>query len=276
MGDSPMAGSSPAITVPVDGTLSTPRSVTVADVNGDGNPDLLVATGTSVAVLLGDGTGEFSAAGNAPATAGTLADVNGDGVLDAIVTTAGTNTVAVLLGTGNGGFGPATDYAVGADPQAVTVADVNGDGRPDIIVANTFTGTLSLLLGTGGGGFAPATSIPLPGVSPSPVSVTAADVNGDGNPDLLVATGTGVQVLLGDGNGGFAPAVNYPTGFGTDDVTTADVNGDGRLDLIVSFSGDDFAISGGDPRGRRGPAGQRRRRGSTPPSPTRPGRTRVR
>ena len=122
-----------AATIPVNGGVSNPRSVTAADTNGDGKPDLLVATGTSVALLLGDGTGGFSAGGNgAPPTGATVADVNGDGIPDAIVTNAYVNTVSVLLGTGSGGFGPAAAYAVGALPRAVTVADVNGMARPDL------------------------------------------------------------------------------------------------------------------------------------------------
>ncbi len=114
--------------------------MTTADVNGDGKPDLIVADGTGgVAVLLGNGSGGFSAAATYAAGAGpdavTTADVNGDGKLDLVVTDK-SGGISVLLGNGGGGFSAATTYAAGADAYSGTTADVNGGGKPDIVVAD--------------------------------------------------------------------------------------------------------------------------------------------
>ena len=66
----------------------------------------------------------------------TLGDVNGDGKPDLVVANAGSNTVSVLLGNGNGTFKPQQTFATGSYPVSVTVGDVNGDGKPDLVVAN--------------------------------------------------------------------------------------------------------------------------------------------
>src|ERR1700691_3084959 len=126
--------------------------VVIADVNGDGIPDLIVANGCNtstcanspVGVLLGNGDGTFQTAvtygiGNGQATSLALRDVNGDGKLDIIVTdeSNGNNTGAVdiLLGNGDGTFQTALTYTTGGnDAVSVAVADVNGDGKPDLIV----------------------------------------------------------------------------------------------------------------------------------------------
>jgi hypothetical protein len=122
-----------------DGTLQAPTlftagpgpmmtlSVAVADLNGDGKPDLATAdyNGTSgtLSVLLGDGTGAFPAyrtyaAGDSPSSVAVV-DVNGDGRRDLVTTNSGGNTVSVLLGTGDGTFQTARNYYAGAPPFAV-------------------------------------------------------------------------------------------------------------------------------------------------------------
>jgi len=78
----------------------------------------------------------------------------------------------VLLGTGTGSFGPATNFNVGNRPYSVTVGDFNGDGKSDLAVANAFSNNVSVLLGTGTGSFGPATNFT---VGISPWSVTVGD-----------------------------------------------------------------------------------------------------
>ncbi len=254
-------------------------SITIADVNGDGKPDLVVLNGCStsecattdhslVGILLGNGDGTFqdaltySSGGEAANAYGpaAVADVNGDGKPDIIVanynycgsscTTDG--SVGVLLGNGDGTFQPVMTYdsgGIGATSAAVT--DVNGDGKPDVVVANicsgacTGSGDVGVLLGNGDGTFQAAVIYPSGGIAA--VSVAVADINGDGRPDIAVANecvtsdfsdcdDAPVGVLLGNGDGTFQPAVVYdPRGIDvTWFVVFADVNGDGKLDLVTT------------------------------------------
>jgi hypothetical protein len=196
-----------------DGTFQAPRSfavgrgarsVAVADVNGDGLPDLVVANALSndVSVLLGNGDGTFQIARNFPAGIGpqsvAVADVNGDGRLDLTVAYAGSfpddynGGVSVLLGNGDGSFQAARSFAAGRFPQSMAVADINGDGRLDVAVAGS--GGVRVLPGNGDGTFQTTYISYIAIGSPS---LVAGDFNGDGWPDLAT---TGVSILLNDGN----------------------------------------------------------------------------
>ena len=117
-------------------------SVAVADVNGDGNADLVVANydDNLLGVLLGNGDGTFqpavaySSGGSGGSIALAVADVNGDHKPDLLVAISSNNTVGVLLGNGDGTFQTAVPYnSGGSGPGAVAVADVNGDGKPDLL-----------------------------------------------------------------------------------------------------------------------------------------------
>ncbi len=228
-------------------------SVAVGDVNGDGRPDLVVASwcadstcakGTfTLSVLLGNGDGTFHS-GATYSSGGThtesvaVADVNGDGKLDIVATNGDSGTVAVLLGNGDGTFQPVVTYdSGGSTPFSVAVADVNGDGKPDLVVTNSFSDTVGVLLGNGDGTFQAVVTYDSGGSYPFQVAV--ADVNGDGKPDLAVTyylgvIGHTVGVLLGNGDGTFQAAVSYDSGnYDASTVMVADVNGDGRPDLVV-------------------------------------------
>lgn len=252
----------PAVTYSSGGR--TALSIAVADVNGDGIPDLLVANegptnrpdggSGSVGVLLGKGNGTFHPAvmysTGMDTSSLSVADLNGDGKPDVVVTTTGTPSVNVLLNNGDGTFQAPVSYATdGFIPTSVAIADVNEDGKPDLVVANWYSGTLSVLLGNGDGTFQAAVTYSSGGASPD--SVVIVDVNGDDIPDLVVANcgssqnGYGcsrtdgvVSVLLGNGDGTFQPAVTFSSGaFNEISVAAADVNGDGKPDLLVVDQG---------------------------------------
>ncbi len=228
----------------------------VADVNGDGKPDLLVANecGTSnncadgsLGVLLGNGDGTFQAATTYDArydiSSLAVSDINGDGKLDVLVTSGGNSRVGVLLGNGDGTFQPVVIYdSGGVGPHSVAVRDVNGDGKPDLLVANNCAfgnhcanGAVGVLLGNGDGSFQPAVSYISGGSGTR--SVAIADVNGDGKPDLLVQNlfYNTVGLLLGNGDGTFEPVVPYDSGgYTPGSIAAANVNRDGKPDLLVA------------------------------------------
>jgi hypothetical protein len=254
----------PAVTYSTGGFGAT--AVTVADVNGDGKPDVIVAnewlgciacaTG-GVGVLLGNGNGTFQSAvtynsGGYGVWSVAVADVNGDGKPDVILTDctlssenfcfAGSGLVGVLLGNGNGTFQPVVTYDSGGQiAVSVSVGDLNGDGKPDLVVSNLDSQTVGVLIGNGNGTFQPAVTYNTKEFAPYRSMIT--DINGDGKPDLIVENmncengcpvGT-VSLLRGNGDGTFASPLNFPAGvFRANSVAVADLNGDGRPDMVVA------------------------------------------
>jgi uncharacterized protein (TIGR03437 family) len=237
-----------------------PSSIVTADFNGDGKLDLAVAnappypgTGTAnVAVFFGNGSGGFQLqktypAGNQP-TAMAVADLNGDGKPDLVVADAGVpwnspitpGGVYVYLNNGSGGFQPATFYAASVEPNFVAVGDVNGDGKPDLVVATTdgnFVYYLAVLLNNGDGTFQPARLVP---TDYGPASVVVRDFNGDGKADIVVAHCCGetdLTYLQGNGDGTFQPEVHFNGGASPKSLSVTDLNGDGKPDLIIAGSG---------------------------------------
>jgi tetratricopeptide (TPR) repeat protein len=242
-----------------------PSSVAVGDFNGDGHLDLVVAlnnatgTGSTVAILLGNGNASFQAATSYPVGVVTqvgpnpwcvaVGDLNGDGISDLAVSCL-QGSVNVLLGNGDGTFQAAQTYPVGScfidNPiparNSVVIGDFNGDGKPDLAVVNSQGNNVSVLLSNGDGTFPAA---PNYSAGSYPIQVAVGDFNHDGILDLAVLNSGGsvvpqqgtVSILLGKGGGTFESAVNYMTGLSPDGVAVGDFNGDGILDLAVANSG---------------------------------------
>jgi hypothetical protein len=234
--------STPSFAVAAD-----PRSVTIGDLNGDGAPDLVVATyGTGeVDVLLGHGDGTFrtprtvwSASGSALISLA-IGDVDGDGRLDLVVGSFATHAADVLLGHGDGTFAPARTVAIGSAVSALASADLNGDGALDLMTIDGSTSAVGVLLGRGDGSFGAVQTVDAGGATSS---LAVGDVDGDGRPDLAVSTvsaaGNAVTVLLGNGDGSFgAPGVSVGPLIRADgSLTLGDVDGDGKLDLVTTIS----------------------------------------
>jgi len=234
-----------------DFATSGSHSSPVADVNGDGKPDLVGIHYNfgNARVLLGVGDGTFLPQPEFFATDGgaasvKLVDVNGDGKPDLVSANYFTSNVSVLLGIGNGTFQAKRDFATGSGFRStrwVEVADVNRDGIPDLITANYDVNTASVLLGVGDGTFLPKQDF---AVGSGARSVEVADVNGDGKPDLVTANryGNTASVLLGIGNGTFQAKQDFATGTSPWSVAVADMNGDGIQDLLTA-NRDDNTVS---------------------------------
>jgi hypothetical protein len=190
-----------------------PDAVRIADFNGDGKPDFVTQNvdEPTVSVFLGDGSGKFAAPVlstyfGAPGDLYAV-DLNADGKLD-LVTIGG-----FALGNGDGSFKAQTAFGPNVSYQSVAVGDFNGDhivdvvGQKfeDILVGKNRTriGTVELLLGKGGS-FAAPTTVITGAPEFAAHMIAAADVDHDGNLDVVTTVGsTNGTVLFGAANGGF-------------------------------------------------------------------------
>ncbi|MEI9864870.1 MAG: VCBS repeat-containing protein [Limisphaerales bacterium] len=147
----------------------------------------------------------------------------------------------MLTNRGNGRFGSNATLAVTA-PTSVTANDVNGDGKPDLICASFNPSVLTVFINNGHGGFAPKPALPLGTLTHGPIfpeSVTTADLNGDGRPDLICANTTNVfngvgafVIFTNNASYQFGSNATINVGAFSVCVTAADVNADGKPDLI--------------------------------------------
>lgn len=236
-GFSPNAGNSVAVG-------SGPYAVTATDVNADGHIDLVTSNfvGNSLSIMLGSGTGAFTAAPGSPVattqpTFAAAGDFNNDGKVDLAVTDFSNSRVNILLGAGTGAFSaaPGSPYSIVGALFMIAVADLNSDGNLDLAVAHFSGPVVPILLGNGAGGFTAAAPSSVSSVT-SARWISVLDYNADGKPDLAIANETvgSVALLTGSGTGAFTNASGSPySGYpGVSSLAVGDFNGDGRTDVL--------------------------------------------
>jgi uncharacterized repeat protein (TIGR01451 family) len=199
---------SPTHNFPLD---AAPTAVAVADVNEDGKPDILVTTNPSttaatLTVATGNGDGTFSTSSTGIAAAPVSiasADLNGDHHVDLVVAHSQGDLITILLGKGDGTFGPPAAFSLVNTPSRVLTADINGDGKADLVVMfTTAAPAYAVLYGNGDGTFQKPVSYNL---TTMPSAIAVADVNNDGRPDVVVTSnglnyqGSSLDVFLGTG-----------------------------------------------------------------------------
>ena len=237
-----------------------PWNIVTGDFNKDGHTDIAVNNSSegcaNIAILLNDGTGNFLSATTYPLSSwgGGLAagDLNGDGYTDLVAPLYDTDQVAVLLANTDGTLQPESDFPllngnVGYwGPQYATLADLNGDGKLDMAVGIeawcdcSGNQGIAVALGNGDGTFQTPSLYSTTNQNyyehsyPWPAYIQAADINGDGVPDLVYTNDeySTVGVLFGNGNGTFGSPHEYPAGGDAYGIAVADVNGDGALDVV--------------------------------------------
>ncbi len=241
-----------------------PSCVIAADINNDRSLDLISANmlDSTISVLTNNGNGHFALSethlvGNGPGWV-TAADINGDGYLDLISANYYDSSITILTNNGNGHFSLQNTYSVGGGPACVTALDIKGIGKLDLVTANWGGGggnTLTVLTNSGDGIFALAFTLT---VGNGTRSVTAADINGDGKPDLISGdfSANRITIFTNDNKGGFLPFGTNSVGDGPSSIGTGDFDGDGTIDLFFpNRNANSISVLTNNGSGIFGPAG---------------------
>ena len=218
--------------------------VETADLNGDGNQDIVIASnyGTSVVyAILGNGNGTFSAPVSYDNSLDAfpkdleISDFDGDGILDLVTHHRIPGAVSLYKGNGDGTFQARRSITIGGFGlfDDLIFDDVNNDGFLDVIQKNElFPGRV--FLNDGSGGLGASIAFGAPGYN-----IASGDVNNDGNVDVLSfgIAGPALGVALGNGNGTFATATTSATSVDYQSVISGDLNNDGADDVVLLTSG---------------------------------------
>jgi hypothetical protein len=218
-------------------------SITIADVNGDGLPDILLSSPSGLLVFLNQGSGAFGPYNTllpgSTVYATAVGDVNGDGIVDIV---AGTGKGAqVLLGAGGGSFQNGQTLQLQNSAGSLVLADVNGDGKLDLAATagspllDPSWSKVSVLLGNGDGTFSAHANVSIP---EGAYGVQVGDINGDGRPDLAILQNGNypVSVAFNLGGGTFARPISYPAASPAGGFAIGPLRKPGLIDIVVAGS----------------------------------------
>ncbi|MGI8693144.1 MAG: FG-GAP repeat domain-containing protein [Geodermatophilaceae bacterium] len=218
--------------------------VLAADVDADGNLDVVSVLYEGFSVILGDGTGRFGPPKlsdiEPQLTFGAVTgDVDEDGRIDIVLADVLSKDVLLYRGDGHGGFGQgAVVTSTGGIELDLGIGDLDIDGHLDLILTQSYR-RLDVLRGAGDGSFRRTDQVTL---SETANGVAVEDINGDGAPDVAVGSffpllnpgATLVQVLLNDGTGDLSLGQPLEAGRNPASLAIGELNGDGIPDLVVA------------------------------------------
>ncbi len=228
----------PEVFWPVAGAL---RAIAVGDMNGDGHPDVVATTATTVRLFRGAGDGsylpplDYGHHPNSMLYSAAFGDLNGDG-LDELVVPDNNFSACYVYHPAGGTLGTYTTYpAGGVGPISVALADYDQDSKLDVALAvrgvNPDLSRIMVLRGDGAGGLLPFLEV---ATHPDTKEIVAAKLDADGLPDLLAVhqNPNGVSVHLGNGDGFLRYVGDHP---GTaSSLAIGDLDGDGFRDFVVA------------------------------------------
>jgi len=228
-------------------SLPPTSSLTAADFNNDGKPDLVFVNPPNISVLLGNGDGTFQSATNTDvgATVTYLAAADlGNGKVDLVMRNPSGDGIWVLIGKGDGTFELPVPYSTGAEASAVVIADLNHDGKLDVAVADhvsSGTGSVTVLLGNGDG------SLQIPQAASATINPTAlafGDFNGDGKLDLAAAAvdSTDLNIFVGNGDGSFQAPQSVTLNIPPSNIIAANFGSALASDIAVFIGGTEIQI----------------------------------
>ena len=248
-----------------------PASIVVADLNGDGKPDIVSANlnANDLTVFFQTGSGHFRSTpvvlGDLASTGGAIsvdvADLDGDGLLDLVSANSVSQSLTIFYQRAPGTFDPVPfpvgRYPLTIAPVSVVAADLDGDGRVDLACADSTGNDIKIFFQSPDGTFDEPHAVTLGSQSStaSPDHLVAVDLDGDGDTDLVVANrvGNAVAAFMNLGSRLFDPhAIELGGDFsGTSHssphgVACADLSGTGRLGLVTTHSPDSCSDNSGD------------------------------